>query len=114
MKRDDTLYLDHILDSIAEIENFVDSITKKDFLKNSEKQAATIRMLEVIGEAVKNISKYFKDKHSEVEWLKIAGTRDVMIHAYFDVNLDIVWAIVKHDIPKLKKQIIEIKEEMKK
>ena len=108
MKRDDTIYLKHILESIGEIESFIDSISKKDFLNNSEKQAATVRMIEVIGEAVKNISKEFKNQHPELEWAKIAGTRDVMIHAYFDVNLDIVWDIAKKDIPKLKKDILEL------
>ena len=105
MKRDDTIYLKHILESIGEIESFIDSISKKDFLNNSEKQAAVVRMLEVIGEAVKNISKEFKNKHPRIEWAKIAGARDVMIHAYFDVNLDIVWDIVKQDIPVLKNKI---------
>ena len=105
MKRDDTIYLKHVLESIGEIESFIDSISKKDFLNNSEKQAAVVRMLEVIGEAVKNISKEFKNKHPRIEWAKIAGARDVMIHAYFDVNLDIVWDIVKKDIPVLKNKI---------
>lgn len=105
MIRSDIIYLKHILESIEKIETFIEHISKKDFLNNSEKQAAVIRMIEVIGEAVKNLSKEFKNEHPEVEWASIAGTRDVMIHAYFNVDLDVVWIIIKKDLPELKKQI---------
>ena len=64
--------------------------------------------MEVIGEAVKNIPDSFREKYPEVEWKRIAGFRDIIIHAYFQVDLDITWNVIKQDIPKLKKQMESI------
>ena len=77
------------------------------------KQSAIVREIEIIGEAVKNISENLKDKHREIEWKEIAGTRDKMIHHYFGVDLNIVWDIVKINLPDLKKKILKIKEELR-
>ena len=66
---------------------------------------ATIRRLEIIGEAVKNIPNSFRNKYPEVPWRNIAGFRDILIHAYFGINLDRVWNIIKKDLPDLKKNI---------
>lgn len=108
MKKDYSLYLQHIIESIGNIENYISKLSKLDFLKNREKQDAVIRKIEVIGEAVKNIPLSFRGKYPEIPWSKATAARDKMIHAYFDVNLDIVWDIVKKDLPKLKEQIKEI------
>ncbi|MBS3131807.1 DUF86 domain-containing protein [Candidatus Woesearchaeota archaeon] len=104
-------YLKHILDAIADIEGSVKKLAKEKFKRNKDIKDATVRRVEIIGEAVKNISKEFKQKHPEIEWAKIAGTRDIMIHAYFSVDLDIVWEIVKKDLPELKENIKAILEE---
>src|SRR3989338_3945772 len=98
-------YMKHILDAIADIEDSVKKLSKQEFKRNKDTKDATIRRIEIIGEAVKNISKEFKQKHPKIEWARIAGTRDIMIHAYFSVDLDIVWGIVKNDLPYLKKSI---------
>lgn len=103
-----TPYLKHILDAITDIESSVDGLTKEEFKGNKDKKDAAIRRIEVIGEAVKNTSQDLKKKHPEVEWKKIAGSRDVMIHSYFNVDLDIVWEIIRKDLPALKKQIKQI------
>jgi len=109
MKRDLKLFLEDIIEQIELIEG--DSISSKDrFLKDLRLRDATVRRIEIIGEAVKNISSSFRKKYPEVEWKEIAGTKDIMIHAYFKVDIDIVWKIVKEDLPKLKKQINEILE----
>ena len=109
MKRDLKLFLEDIIEQIELIEG--DSISSKDrFLKDLRLRDATVRRIEIIGEAVKNISSSFRKKYPEVEWKEIAGTKDIMIHAYFRVDIDIVWKIVKEDLPKLKKQINEILE----
>ena len=101
-------YLKHILESIDDIEVSLNKLPKKEFKENKDKKDATIRRIEVIGEAVKNTSLNLRRKYPNVEWKKIAGSRDVMIHAYFSVDLDIVWNIVKINLPILKKQIKEI------
>lgn len=64
-----------------------------------------VRSLEVIGEATKNLSKDLKDDHPEIEWRKITGMRDKLIHYYFGVDWDIVWDVVKNKLPTFKRQI---------
>ena len=109
-KHENLPYLKHIMDAISDIENSVKNLSKGKFKRNKDTRDATVRRIEIIGEAVKNISKELKDKHPEIEWARIAGTRDIMIHAYFSVDLDIVWDIVKKDLPELKKKIKAILE----
>jgi uncharacterized protein with HEPN domain len=69
---------------------------------------AIVRSLEIIGEAVKKLNDDFKKQHPEMEWKKIAGTRDIMIHHYFGIDYDIVWEVITDKIPPLRKYINEI------
>lgn len=112
---EDAPYIKHILDSIKDIEESTRNLTRQKFKGNKDKRDATIRRLGVIGEAAKNISGKTKREYPEVEWAKIAGTGDVLIHKYFGVDADIVWNIVKNDLPglKIKVQIILKKLESK-
>lgn len=112
MKRDLVLFFYDILESINDIQESVKNLSKKQFSNNKDKKDASIRRLEIIGEAVKNIPNSFRKKHPDVPWSKIAGTRDVIIHRYFRVDLDAVWNVIKRDLPKLKKQIEKIKHEL--
>src|SRR3989338_2788173 len=102
------IFLEDILESIIRIEKYVKGKTKKEFLDNYEKQDAIIKRLEIIGEAVKNISTGIKKKHPEIPWKDMAGMRDILVHEYFGVIMDRVWDTAKNDIPKLKKQIKEL------
>jgi len=102
----DRVYLKHILDAISDIEQFTLGISQEDFFNNREKQYAVLRALEIIGEATKNLSSQLKTEYSDVNWKKIAGMRDKLIHAYFGVNLPLVWETVKTDLPQLKKQTL--------
>ena len=112
MKRDALLFIKDILDNIDLIEKSIGKTSKEEFSKDQMLQDATIRRIEVIGEAAKNIPKNVKEKYSDIEWKKIIGTRDIIIHAYFEVDLDIVWNVIKKDIPILKENILRIKEEL--
>ena len=107
-KKDPEIFLKHILESIKEIEKYSKNIALEKFLKTTEKQDAIIRRLEVIGEAIKNVPPSYKDKYPSIAWKKVAGLRDVLIHEYFGVDLDMTWEIIKKDIPILKKQIKEL------
>ena len=111
---EDLPYINHILDAVNDIEESVKNLTEDQFAKNKDAKEANIRRIEVIGEAVKNISRDFKEKHKEIEWNKIAGMRDVLIHHYFGVNLKNVWKVIKEDLPSLKQKILKIKEELEK
>ena len=110
MKRDE-IYLKHIFESIEKIESFTMETSKEEFMELEEKQAAVIRKIEIIGEAVKNISGAFRKQHPAVPWSEIAKTRDKLIHGYFEVNLERVWTVVKRDLPQLKRQTKKMLEE---
>ena len=112
-KHEDLPYINHILDAIKDVEESLKNITKNQFVKNKDIKEANIRRIEIIGEAVKNISESLKNKHPEIEWKEIVGTRDKMIHHYFGVNLDIIWGIIKRDLPDLKEKILKIKGDLK-
>ncbi len=109
---EDLLYINHILDAIKDIEESVKNISREKFERTKDIKDANIRRIEIIGEAVKNISNNTKEKYKEIEWNKIIGTRDKMIHHYFGVDLDIIWNIVKINIPDLKIKILKIKKDM--
>ena len=94
------------------IEESTKSISEIDFNMNRLLIDATVRRLEIIGEAVKHISKSTREKYSEVEWRGVAGFRDIMIHEYFGVKIEKVWNVIKEDLPKLKKQIQGIKKDL--
>ncbi|PIN91122.1 hypothetical protein COU57_01925 [Candidatus Pacearchaeota archaeon CG10_big_fil_rev_8_21_14_0_10_32_14] len=112
--KDNLIYLSHILESISHIENFSKNLTKKTFCNDRLRQSAIVRELEIIGEAVKNLSLDFRKNNSKIKWNLIAGLRDKLIHHYFGINLERVWNVIQYDLPVLKKQIGEINNEKKK
>ena len=77
----------------------------EDLIKNEILKRACSRSFEIIGEAVKNVPDDFKKEHNVIEWKKLAGLRDKIIHYYFGVNWDILWDVLVNQIPKLKLQI---------
>ena len=109
---EDLPYINHILDAIKDIEESVNNISREKFEKTKDIKDANIRRIEIIGEAVKNISNNTKEKYKEIEWNKIIGTRDKMIHHYFGVDLDIIWDIIRISIPDLKIKVLKIKKDI--
>ncbi len=108
-QKDDSLFIRHILESIDAIEEFSKNISKEELILNRMKQSAIVREIEIIGEAAKNISEVFKSQHKEIPWKEIVGTRDKMIHHYFGVDMNVVWYIIKIDLPDLRKNLERIK-----
>ena len=106
--KDDKVFLIHILQNIEKIETSMKNRTKTDFKKNCDLHDAITRRIEIIGEAVKNISEVTKKTNPDVDWRGIAGMRDKLIHFYFGVDLEITFEIIKKDIPILEKQVKRI------
>lgn len=113
MQRRYKIYFNDILKSIEKIENYVKGLYYEKFTKNSLVVDAVIRNLAIIGEAVKKIPSDIKKKHNEIEWKKVAGLSDILVHEYSGVNLKIIWDIVEHKIPELKNSINNILKEIK-
>ena len=86
---------------------YLTGISRQDFLQGTQIQDSVIRRLEIIGEAAGRVSRKFRDAHPEIQWSRIRGLRNRMIHGYDDIDMDIVWDTVERDIPRLI-EIIEL------
>ncbi len=107
-KRGNLEYVRDIKEAIKRIERYTKGNSYQNFLKDTKTQDAVVRNLEIIGEAAKNISTDFKKKYKDIEWKSIAGMRDRLVHKYFGVNWEIVWAVTKEKLPRLKSQVKKI------
>ncbi|GBC76475.1 hypothetical protein HRbin07_00677 [bacterium HR07] len=112
MKKDDTVYLRHILDAIAQIELYLQGVSREHFLRTKLLQDGVVRQLEIIGEASRNLSDELRQRHPEVPWSQIISLRNRVIHAYFNVSVEIVWEIAQNDLPVLRSQIKSILTEL--
>ncbi|MCX9082830.1 MAG: DUF86 domain-containing protein [Candidatus Methanoperedens sp.] len=106
--RDHKLYLKDILEAMSSIERFVTGVDFEDFKKNDEKSSAVIKKFEIIGEATKNIPENIRQMYPDVPWKEMAMFRDKLVHFYFGVKYEIVWATIKDVIPQLKPEIRKI------
>ena len=109
-ERNISLYLQDIYSAIKKIGKYTKGLSIDQFKKSDKTVDAVIRNIEVMGEAVRNMPRQAKDKHSEIPWSKIIATRNKVIHEYFGVDSEILWKTVEEDIPKLKKQIKKLLE----
>lgn len=104
----DRARVEHILDAINEVEKYLLNSSYVDFMTNSEKRFATIKQIEIVGEACNQITLELKETHPEIEWKSIRGFRNISIHEYFGVNFQIVWEIARYDLPLLKEKFSRI------
>jgi len=101
-------YLEDVLTSMDKAENFVQGMSYDDFLTDDKTSYATLRALEIIGEAVKKVPQEVRKRYPDIPWAEMAGMRDKLIHDYFGVNLQTVWGTVKKDIPALKSKFKKV------
>jgi len=112
MSRSAKILLRDIVRAAELLEQYTSGLSLEEFTENQEKQDAVARRLEIIGEAVKGLPQDLRDRYSEVPWRDIAGARDILVHEYFRIDLDLAWDMVKTDIPALAEQIRRILEEV--
>ncbi len=99
--KSDTVRLKHMLDAARKAVAVTEGKDRSALEDDEILALAVVRLLEIVGEAAKHLSEEFREAHPETPWRLMAGTRDRLIHGYFDVDLDVVWAIVTKDLPPL-------------
>lgn len=109
-KIDDLTRLKHIRDAAQEALSFVNKRTRQDLDRDRMLSLALVRLIEIIGEAANNISEPCQTKYAKIPWRQIIGMRNRITHAYFDIDLDIIWQVITHDLDYL---LIEVEKAIK-
>jgi len=107
-KRNWRLFVNDILECIEKIEKYISNLSYDDFVKDNKTKDAVVRNLEIIGEAANQIPLNIRKRYKDIPWVQIIGLRHRLIHGYFIVDYDIVWNIIKKELPDLKTKIKEI------
>ena len=97
----DRVRLHHMLDATTKTLAFTQGRTRQDLDTDELLMLAILRLIEILGEAAKNVSQSIKEQSPEIPWRQITGTRDRLSHAYFEVDLDVIWDIITSDLPSL-------------
>lgn len=103
--KNNIVYLRHILESIAKIKRYLDGISFEEFAKDEMRIGATIREMEIIGEAASKVDRGFCESHPEIAWKKMIGMRNFLVHQYFGVSEKIVWNTYRADLTPLEADI---------
>ena len=99
--------LEHILEQLNNIEEFVSGKTLNDLQNDKILQYAIVKCIEIIGEAAYMLSVEFKDKHPQVQWEQIVRMRHVLVHGYYHISLPLVWSVIQDDLVDLKPYIMQ-------
>ncbi|MBI2675119.1 MAG: DUF86 domain-containing protein [Candidatus Aenigmarchaeota archaeon] len=114
MKREFLDYVEDVIKSITMIEEFVSGLSYENFKKDEKTAYAVVRALEIIGESVKNMPVAIRQHYPEIQWKEMSAMRDKLIHAYFGVDLSVVWKTIKEELPPLKPLFEKIKRDCQK
>jgi uncharacterized protein with HEPN domain len=112
-KRGNREFISDVKEAIERIKKYTADMSYEMFLQDTKTQDAVIRNIEIIGEAAKNLSSDFRKKYAHLDWKNIAGMRDKIIHFYFGVKWDVVWAVIRDKLPKLKIEIEKVLRDLK-
>jgi len=107
-KPGDKARLLHIANAISEIEAYVQGMNLEAFDQDSKTKFASIKQLEIIGEAANHLSKELKAKHREIQWEQIIALRHILVHEYYGIQSDILWRIITVDLPAFKMALAPI------
>ncbi len=105
MPRDFRVHLEDILGAIGKIKRYTKGLSKQGFAGDDKTLDAVVRNLEVIGEAVKQLPADLRAREPSIDWQKIAGLRDILIHQYFGIDVDILWDIAQNKLPALEASV---------
>lgn len=111
MPRDFKVAVEDILESIRKIRAYTQGLTAQTFKQDSKTLDAVVRNLEIIGEAVKNLPDSVRSAHSEIDWKRIGGLRDILIHEYFGVDAEIIWDVIENKLGTLEATLQDILKE---
>lgn len=103
--KDDRLYLIHISERIERIESYVAGKDRQEFTDSTLLQDAVIRNLQTLAESTQRLSENTKEREPGIDWFKIAGFRNILVHDYLGIDIQRVWNILEKDLPVLKKAI---------
>ncbi|MDE2817264.1 MAG: DUF86 domain-containing protein [Chloroflexota bacterium] len=101
MEKSDQLRLQHMLEAAQEALEFAHDATREDLETNRMLAHALVGCLSLVGEAARQVSPETREKHPAIPWQDIIGMRNRLVHAYYDINYDVVWQTVKEDLPSL-------------
>ena len=107
-KRGNLEFLSDILEAAKRIQTYILGMDYRSFLDDLKTRDAVLRNLEIIGEAAKNINDDFREQYPEVPWKEMSGARDKLIHHYFGVNFEVVWAIISDELSGLEGNLSSI------
>jgi uncharacterized protein with HEPN domain len=112
MKRKASLYIKDIVDAITKTQEFTIDMSFEGFVKDDKTASAVVRKIEIIGEAVKQLPSEVKDRFPEIPWASMAKSRDKMIHFYHGIDYEIVWEIIKKELPPLRSKLMRIYDQL--
>jgi len=107
MKRTYEMFFEDIYTSLEKIKKYISGMSFSEFIHDDKTIDAVIRNLEILGEASKNIPENLRQEHSNIPWKRMIGLRNIIAHEYFGIDYQILWQIVKKDLPKLEPLIKE-------
>jgi uncharacterized protein with HEPN domain len=103
--REDTVYIHHMVDAIHTIAQYLDGVSDEEFRSVTMLQDAVIRQVQIIGEAAKRVLPETRDAHPSIPWRDMAGMRDKLVHDYLGVDVEMVWATARGDLPALLREL---------